>query len=45
MVIVEAGGLGLMAVQLAKAITNSRVIIVGINNNRLQEAKRLGRMK
>lgn len=39
MVIVGAGGLGLMAVQLAKAITNSRVIIVDINDNKLQKAK------
>ena len=35
----QAGGLGLMAVQLAKAITNSRVIIVDINDNKLQKAK------
>jgi propanol-preferring alcohol dehydrogenase len=42
MVIVGAGGLGLMAVQLAKAITNSRVVIVDINDNKLQEAKKLG---
>jgi alcohol dehydrogenase, propanol-preferring len=42
MVIVGAGGLGLMAVQLAKAITNSRVVIVDINDNKLEEAKKLG---
>ena len=42
MVIVGAGGLGLMAVQLAKAITNSRVAIVDINDNKLHEAKKLG---
>jgi propanol-preferring alcohol dehydrogenase len=42
MVIVGAGGLGLMAVQLAKAIMNSRVVIVDINDNKLEEAKKLG---
>ena len=42
MVIVGAGGLGLMAVQIAKAITNSRVIIVDINESKLKEAKQLG---
>lgn len=42
MVIVGAGGLGLMAVQLAKAITNARVVIADINDNKLQEAKKLG---
>jgi alcohol dehydrogenase, propanol-preferring len=41
-VIVGAGGLGLMAVQLAKAITNSRIAIVDINDKKLAEAKRLG---
>jgi alcohol dehydrogenase, propanol-preferring len=42
MVIVGAGGLGLMAVQIAKAITNARVVIADINDNKLQEAKKLG---
>ncbi|HEU4443335.1 MAG TPA: alcohol dehydrogenase [Nitrososphaeraceae archaeon] len=42
MVVVGAGGLGLMAVQIAKAITNSRIIIVDINDNKLKEAKQLG---
>ncbi|HEY9388059.1 MAG TPA: alcohol dehydrogenase [Nitrososphaeraceae archaeon] len=42
LVIVGAGGLGLMAVQLAKAITNARIIIADINDSKLQEAKRLG---
>jgi propanol-preferring alcohol dehydrogenase len=42
LVIVGAGGLGLMAVQLAKAITNARVAIVDIDEKKLAEAKRLG---
>lgn len=42
LVIVGAGGLGLMAVQIAKAITNARVAIVDIDDKKLAEAKRLG---
>ncbi len=42
MVIIGAGGLGLMAVQLAKALTNSKVVIVDVNDNKLTEAKKLG---
>jgi propanol-preferring alcohol dehydrogenase len=41
-VIVGAGGLGLMAVQLARAITNARIAIVDIDDKKLAEAKRLG---
>jgi propanol-preferring alcohol dehydrogenase len=41
-VIVGAGGLGLMAVQLAKAITNARIAIVDIDEKKLAEARRLG---
>jgi len=41
-VIVGAGGLGLMAVQLAKAITNAKVAIVDIDERKLAEAKKLG---
>jgi alcohol dehydrogenase, propanol-preferring len=41
-VLVGAGGLGLMAVQLAKAITNARVVIVDVDDKKLAEAKRLG---
>lgn len=41
-VVIGAGGLGLMAVQLAKAITNARVAIVDIDEKKLAEAKRLG---
>ncbi|HKX81258.1 MAG TPA: alcohol dehydrogenase [Nitrososphaera sp.] len=42
MVVIGAGGLGLMAVQVAKAITNARVAIVDIDDKKLAEAKRLG---
>ena len=41
-VVVGAGGLGLMAVQLAKATTNARIAIVDIDEKKLAEAKRLG---
>jgi propanol-preferring alcohol dehydrogenase len=41
-VIVGAGGLGLMAVQMAKAVTNARIAIVDIDDKKLAEAKRLG---
>ena len=41
-VVIGAGGLGLMAVQLAKATTNARIAIVDIDENKLVEAKRLG---
>jgi propanol-preferring alcohol dehydrogenase len=42
LVIVGAGGLGLMAVQIAKAITNAKVVTVDIDDKKLAEAKRLG---
>ncbi len=42
LVIIGAGGLGLMAVQVAKAITKARVAIVDIDDKKLAEAKRLG---
>ncbi len=42
LVIVGAGGLGLMAVQIAKAISNARIAIVDIDDKKLAEAKRLG---
>ncbi len=42
MVIIGAGGLGLMAVQMAKAVTNARIAIVDIDDKKLAEAKRLG---
>jgi alcohol dehydrogenase, propanol-preferring len=36
------GGLGLMAVQLAKALTGSKVIVIGLHDNKLQAAKKYG---
>jgi propanol-preferring alcohol dehydrogenase len=42
LVIIGAGGLGLMAVQLARAITNAKVAVVDIDDKKLAEAKRLG---
>jgi propanol-preferring alcohol dehydrogenase len=41
-VIIGAGGLGLMSVQIAKAITNSRIVVVDVDDKRLSEAKKLG---
>jgi alcohol dehydrogenase, propanol-preferring len=38
-VIVGAGGLGLMAIQLAKAITGARIIAMDIDDSKLQAAK------
>ncbi|MGH9909260.1 MAG: alcohol dehydrogenase [Nitrososphaerales archaeon] len=42
LVIVGAGGLGLMGVQLAKAVTNTTVTVLDLDDKRLEEAKRLG---
>jgi alcohol dehydrogenase, propanol-preferring len=39
-VIVGAGGLGLMAIQLAKAITGSRIIATDLDDEKLKEAKK-----
>jgi propanol-preferring alcohol dehydrogenase len=41
-VIVGAGGLGLMAIQLAKAITGSRIIAMDLNDEKLKEPKENG---
>jgi alcohol dehydrogenase, propanol-preferring len=41
-VMIGAGGLGLMAVQIAKATTNSNVIILDLDDQNLEEAQRLG---
>ena len=41
-VIIGAGGLGLMSVQIAKAITNSTIVVVDVDDKRLSEAKKLG---
>ena len=42
LVIIGAGGLGLMAVQVAKKITNSNIIVVDVDNKKLDEAIKLG---
>ena len=39
LLIIGAGGLGLMAVQIAKAITNSNNIILDVDDEKLKEAK------
>jgi propanol-preferring alcohol dehydrogenase len=41
-VIVGTGGLGLMAIQLAKAITGSRIIALDLDDNKLKAAKENG---
>jgi propanol-preferring alcohol dehydrogenase len=41
-VIVGAGGLGLMAIQLAKAVTGARIIAMDIDDKKLQAAKSNG---
>jgi alcohol dehydrogenase, propanol-preferring len=41
-VIVGAGGLGLMGVQIAKAIHDSKITVIDVNDQKLSEAKRLG---
>ena len=41
-VIIGAGGLGLMAIQLAKAITGSTVIAMDLDDNKLKAAKENG---
>jgi propanol-preferring alcohol dehydrogenase len=41
-VIVGAGGLGLMAIQLAKAITGSKIIAMDLDDNKLKVAKENG---
>jgi propanol-preferring alcohol dehydrogenase len=42
LVIVGAGGLGLMGIQLAKALTNTTTIVLDLDDKRLEEAKKLG---
>lgn len=41
-VIVGAGGLGLMGVQIAKAIYRSTITVLDVNDQKLAEAKKLG---
>lgn len=42
LVIVGAGGLGLTGVQIAKALTNSTIAVLDLDDKRLDEAKKLG---
>ena len=42
LVIVGAGGLGLMGVQIAKAITKAKIICVDLDNEKLETAKKMG---
>lgn len=42
LVIIGAGGLGLMGVQIAKAITNAKIIVADLDENKLQTAKEMG---
>lgn len=42
LVIIGAGGLGLMGIQIAKAITKSNIICVDLDDKKLQTAKELG---
>ncbi len=41
-VIVGTGGLGLMAIQLARAVTGARIIALGIDDDKLKTAKESG---
>ena len=36
------GGLGLLAIQLAKALTGAKVIVIGLHDNKLQAARKCG---
>lgn len=42
LVIVGAGGLGLMGIQIAKAVTKSTIICVDLDDNKLAAAKKMG---
>lgn len=42
LVIIGAGGLGLMGIQIAKAITKAKVICVDLDDNKLDVAKKMG---
>ncbi len=42
LVVVGAGGLGLMGVQIAKAITNAKIICVDLDDAKLETAKEMG---
>lgn len=42
LVVIGAGGLGLMGVQIAKAITNAKIICVDLDDQKLETAKSMG---
>jgi propanol-preferring alcohol dehydrogenase len=42
LVIIGAGGLGLMGIQIAKAITKAKVICVDLDDKKLETAKKMG---
>ncbi len=42
MVIIGAGGLGLMGIQIAKAVTSSKIICVDLDDNKLKTAREMG---
>ena len=42
LVVVGVGGLGLMGVQIAKAITNAKIICVDLDDKKLETAKEMG---
>ena len=42
LVIVGAGGLGLMGIQIAKAITNAKIVCVDLDDEKLKAARNLG---
>jgi propanol-preferring alcohol dehydrogenase len=45
LLVVGTGGLGLMAIQIAKAVTNSNVIALDIDDEKLEEAQKNGANK
>ncbi|MBI5355942.1 MAG: alcohol dehydrogenase catalytic domain-containing protein [Candidatus Aenigmarchaeota archaeon] len=42
LVIIGAGGLGMMAIQISKALAKPRVVVIDIDDKRLDEARKLG---
>lgn len=42
LVIIGAGGLGLMGIQIARALTNSNIICVDLDDDKLETAKKMG---
>lgn len=42
LVIIGSGGLGMMAIQIAKALSKPRIAVIDIDDSRLDEARKLG---